>query len=331
MTLADKRQRGFTLLEVLLTLSVAVALMALVGGALRFYATDLNIRDMDVRQAQLAASILQMISDDLRASIHPQQFDAQPLEDFLATAAGNGSGELSAAAEAVLGLDDPLDPTIDDGAGESLDLVSATMVLQRPGLIGNQTELQFDISRLPRLEQWRPLMTGGGEVTDIPSDLKTVTYYLQPAGMSGGVSDPLAAYLPAEADTTGLPVARGDSGAAPGGLVRRQLDRAANLWAMQTGALSTLLGTGDLLASEVVALEFSYFDGAMWQVFWNSDQMGSLPLAIQVKLTLASPAGQPQQPQASDSAPTNTRTFTQIIQLPAGRPAQAGTLGAGAF
>ena len=78
---------AFTLLEVLLTLSMSVVLMMLVGGAIQFYARDMNVRDMDIRQTQLAAAVMQMIEDDLRATLHTEPVDTSGLEALLASSA----------------------------------------------------------------------------------------------------------------------------------------------------------------------------------------------------------------------------------------------------
>ncbi len=79
---------AFTLLEVLLTLSMSVVLMAMIGGAIQFYARDMNVRDMDIRQTQLAAAVMQMIEDDLRATLHADPVDTSGLEALLAATAG---------------------------------------------------------------------------------------------------------------------------------------------------------------------------------------------------------------------------------------------------
>jgi len=318
-------RRGFTILEVVLTLSMAVVLMSLVGATLQFYARNMNVRDMDVRRVQLASSILQMIADDLRATIYTEEFDSSALEGFLAGAAGQAiAGAVDPALSETLGLD-AVDPSTladdtsmleDPSMADTLDLANSTLTLKRPGIIGNQFEMQFDISRLPRLEQWQPTLgEQTAEVTDIPSDMKTVTYYVQPLGAVGGVSDPLQGFLPQQELTT--------SASAPGGLVRRELDRAANKWAVESGAMAILLTTGDLVATEVIAIEFAYFDGTIWQMFWNSDDMQSLPVAIQVKITIGDPAtaegGDVANAATTAGAATDARSFTQIIQIPAGR------------
>lgn len=314
------RSRGFTILEVVLTLSMAVVLMSLVGATLQFYSRNMNVRDMDVRRIQLAASLLQMMADDLRAAVYSEPFDASTLESFLASAAGGEVAQaLDPAASEVLGLggaesllEEPVLET------ETLDLQNSMLTLRRPGMIGNQTEIQFDISRLPRLEQWQQTLgESPAEVTDVPSDLKTVTYYIQPVGAVGGVSDPLQEYLPAEALAEGS--------AAPGGLVRRELDRAANKWALESGGIGGILATGELLAAEIVAVEFSYFDGLQWQTFWNSDDRQALPVAIQIKLTVGDPPSSEAAPASTEQAPA-ARVFTQIIALPAGRAAPLNML-----
>lgn len=314
------RSRGFTILEVVLTLSMAVVLMSLVGVTLQFYARNMNVRDMDVRRIQLAASLLQMMADDLRAAVYSEPFDASTLEAFLASAAGGEAAQtLDPAASEVLGLDSG-DALLEEPAmaAETMDLQNSMLTLRRPGMIGNQSEIQFDISRLPRLEQWQQTLSDSpAEVADVPSDLKTVTYYIQAVGAVGGVSDPLQEYLPAESLT--------ENTTAPGGLVRRELDREANKWAMESGGIAGILATGELLAAEILAVEFSYFDGIQWQMFWNSDDRQALPVAIQIKLTLGDPPRGEAVAESTEPA-AEPRVFTQIISLPAGRAAPLNTL-----
>ena len=73
--------RAFTLLEVLLTLAMSVVLMGLIGTAFQFYAVDMNVRNMDIQQTQMAAAVMQMIEDDLRA-FHSEPADMSGLKNF---------------------------------------------------------------------------------------------------------------------------------------------------------------------------------------------------------------------------------------------------------
>lgn len=311
---------AFTLLEVLLTLSMSVVLMILVGGAIQFYARDMNIRDMDIRQTQLASAVMQMIEDDLRATLHTEPVDLTGLESLLqsvgsADSGGQGGGGGAAGGEEDLsaaGIESE-DMGMETDAA-TIDLQSGVAVLETPGLIGNQYQIQIDLSRLPRLEEYVAMLDS--TVTgfdDIPSDLKTVAYFVQAEGTLGGIQDPLDALDP-----------DGASGGS-GGLVRRSLDRAATVEAAITGGLSRLNQTGELLAPEISGIEFSYWDGITWQLEWSSDAYGELPLAVMVKLYMADPNVAANSMTAVTSAnqfDTSVRTFTHIVRLPLARPVE---------
>ena len=58
MSIKRQAMRAFTLLEVLLTLAMSVVLMGLIGTAFQFYAVDMNVRNMDIQQTQLAAAVI---------------------------------------------------------------------------------------------------------------------------------------------------------------------------------------------------------------------------------------------------------------------------------
>jgi len=227
------RTDAFTLLEVILTLAMSVALMLLIGAAMQFYGRTMNVRDMDIRQIQLASALLQMIEDDLRATLYTRPVDTAGLEAMLAASGGKELGsdeDLSAAG-------------IDSGDDPADDLMTDTTILKNPGLIGNQYQVQVDLSRLPRLEEYTAMIDGTtSDVQDVPSDIKTVSYYVQGAGVIGGVLDSVES------------LDANSSAVAAGGLVRRSLDRAASVEASLTGGISRLNQTGELIAPEVVGI-----------------------------------------------------------------------------
>lgn len=147
------------------------------------------------------------------------------------------------------------------------------------GLYGSATQLQFDISRLPRVDQYQAILSGTGElgVVDIPSDIKTITYFLRSEDSAAAADSPISSLASgAQPSTTG----RGR------GLMRRELDRAVSLWAEGSGSLGASLSDAKLLAEEVTSLQFQYFDGTGWLTDWNSDEAGGLPLAVEVVLTI---------------------------------------------
>ncbi|TWU41902.1 prepilin-type cleavage/methylation domain-containing protein [Novipirellula artificiosorum] len=315
------RRDAFTLIEVLLTLSLSVVLIILVGGAIQFYARTLTVQDMDIRQVQLAAAVMQMIEDDLRAAVHPKPIDTAALETLLASTAtqevggaepgGASSEEDLSAAGIDTGFEEEEEVTPVADAGLT-DLQSGASVLQTPGLIGNQYQIQVDLSRLPRLEEYTVMMDATvGNLQDVPSDLKTVTYFVQQAGTIAGVIDPLDNM---SNDPTAAPTE-----STGGGLVRRSLDRFATLEAINSGSMSMLNQTGELLAPEITSIEFAYWDGMMWLIEWNSDEYGELPMAVQVQMTMIDPTAALTDTSDLSSVDT-TRVFTHIVRLPMARP-----------
>lgn len=308
---------GFTLLELVLTLSLTVVLMSLIGGAIQFYGRDMATGEAEIRQTQLASVLMQMIEDDLRATLHAEPVDMSGLEALLASAGSDSSGgggaggategeDLSAA-----GMESSLESETDPLETATLDLTSGAAILETPGLIGNQFQIQADVSRLPRLEEYVAMLDGDNtDIEDVPSDLKTVAYYVQSADTIGGVRDTLNSL---DADVT-------ESSA--GGLIRRSLDRAATIQAASNGNLASLNQTGELLAPEVTAIEFSYWDGYTWQLEWSSDTYEELPLAVRISLSMLSPVYA-----ASNASPTTTaaaegamRVYTHVVRLPLARP-----------
>ncbi|QDS92984.1 hypothetical protein FF011L_17390 [Roseimaritima multifibrata] len=305
------KRPAFTLLEMILTLSLAVILTALVGGALSFYGNNMETRDQEVRRVQLATAIMKMIGDDLKATLIIEEFDASALASALAStgmdaASGGGEGEAESteSGSALLDIDED---SMGTGEEVSDDLATEAVMLQRPGLMGNQYQIMFDISRTPRLEDFQQVAQDVSEgLMDIPSDLKTVTYYVQQEGTTG-VQDPLTQI------SEGLSIGSPNSG----GLVRRAVDRLVTRYAMDSGNVTGLNMTGDLLAPEVLQIQFAYWDGFMWQIEWNSDEMGELPMAVQVRLTLGKRGVDSTvvDPTSSDQV----RVFQQIVRLPMGR------------
>ena len=285
---------------------MSVVLIGLIGTAIQFYARDMNASDMDVRQTVLAAAIMQMIEDDLRSTIHPEPADMTALEDLMSGTLG-GAAASGAASDAGLSDTDLSAAGISEEPAEIVEEFTDSTVLQEPGLIGNQYQIQIDVSRLPRLEEYTAMFDENvGNIDDIPSEIKSVTYFVQPAGTVTGAADPL--------DEIGEST---DAQEPLGGLVRRSLDRFATTYAAANGLQSQLDQTGEILAPEVIGIEFQYYDGLTWQLEWSSDSMGELPLAVRVDLQMTNAVTEALG-ESLDSEDA-IRTFSHVIRLPMAR------------
>lgn len=160
----------------------------------------------------------------------------------------------------------------------TMDLAGAAMLPPVVGLYGNQFELQIDVSRLPRVDEYQMMqMPGDFGLPQVPSDIKTISYFVQD-GMTNNsqVTEEFAPTGPAAAGLN--PVSTG--------LVRREVDRSIAQFALNNGLMDSLFRTGDLLAPEINAIQFQYFDGMQWLPFWDSQQMQGLPLAVEIVISI---------------------------------------------
>lgn len=172
------------------------------------------------------------------------------------------------------------------GTDPNADLSATTTTAMPVGLHGTQYQLLLDVSRLPRPDEYLAQQNASvltGNLVDVPGDVKTVCYYVQ-APTNMGVRDTLA-------DLTGESPTNGTAS----GLVRRQLDRAVASFAEAQGQVEQMLRSGDLVAPEVISIEFMYFDGTQWLTTWDSSTQ-SLPWLIQISLAMQSARGEQKTP-----------------------------------
>ncbi|MEX0866753.1 MAG: prepilin-type N-terminal cleavage/methylation domain-containing protein [Pirellulales bacterium] len=280
--------RGFTLFEVILAMALSAIVLLLVSMAIKVHLGATDTRRTQIEEAQLARAVLQRIADDLRSTVQYKPIDfssvsslgglddleADDLEGFAEGDIGDLTGD-----ESEFGDQEP--------AGEVADIAGQAAPRSVPGLYGNRYELQLDVSRLPRLDEYDLVIRGDSEqgAVDLPSDIKSVAYYVVGGsasttaesgnGIRGDASPAqLGAFNPNEQPTE------------TAGLVRRSLDRAVTQYAIETGDLDRINSAGELLAAEVIAIEFRYSDGVEWFEEWNTEQRGSLPLTVQVAVAI---------------------------------------------
>ncbi len=297
-------RRGFTLLELILSLALTAVIAGIIGSLIQLFLSNQETGRDSVRQTQMARAILNMIAEDVRTTVRFQAFDTSGLQQLLSSDTGGGGGGGGAAPSGAApsgggstGGGAPSGGSSGGGAAPSAGASggassggaassppatteTAAVAPLPPGIYGSNTSIEIDVSRLPRPDEYFPTQgnTSTGTMGDMASDVKTVAYYVQ-SPRTDGVQDSLgqlsqqAASLDAAATAT-----------PNGGLVRRSIDRAVTQYAYEIGQSDQLLRTGELIASEVLAIEFQYFDGATWQTQWDSSTQG---LPYVVKITIA--------------------------------------------
>ncbi len=285
---------GFTLLEVILSLALAALVFVALAMAIDIHLRVVDVGRTKVEEAQLARTLLVKIADDIRGAVRYQPMDAASLLSELTDVAELPEGAEELAGQMGVELPDS------DEEDRTSDLSDPTSIPAMPGLYGNRHELQVDISRLPRLDQFEHQLASatGSSVTDRLSDVKTVAYYVT---RQSGLQE-------------------------QGGLVRRELDRAVTAWAEEQGTLADMelenQLNGEPLAPEVAAIEFRYFDGGEWHEEWDSIQRNGLPLAVEIGIAILPPrhrdtwfASEPSDEKAFDET-ESPHVYRLIVHLP---------------
>jgi hypothetical protein len=310
-------RRAFTLLEILLALGLATACVTLVCMAIHFYLQTVDIGRTQVEETQLARSILQQIAFDLKQTVNYQAPSR--------SAAGGGTGSgASAGARSNEGSPSAADSSgnsgssADSGTGNGAGSQQEAETPSIPGLYGNQYELAIDVGRMPRLDELEQLMaTGDPNLLGAAGGLQTVAYYVRgSAGTAGALG------------SSGATASAADSH----GLVRRSTGRPMTVWALENGAMDWLTTQEKLLAAEVTAIEFRYYDGTQWVSFWDTQEAGGLPLAVEVAIALTSASAHDLQrsfvsgtrePIAAE--PTRQEIHRLIVALPMAQAASASS------
>lgn len=299
----SRSRSAFTLIELMLSLALIVVATALVGSLMQMFSRNFATRGDDIRREQLARALLSQVADDIRSVVLPQEYDSSVLEQLLGASGGASPSNAATATSATSSLassagssstSDSSSTTASAGGGDLSTTVTTSLP---PGIYGDQYSLIVDVSRIPRPDEYimQTASVSDHFIADVPGDMKTVTYFVQsPTNL--GVDDTLAQFGTTNSSANGQ----------ASGLVRRQLDRAVTAYAEEMGNTQRLQRTGDLLAPEVISLEFAYFDGVDWLTEWDSSTQ-SLPWLVEITLAM-------QTATASESTP-----FTpgiSIKQLP---------------
>ena len=251
----DKR-RGYTLLELLISLALTLVVMGIIANSIRLYMVTMSKHQAAIERRIVARAVLDMIRNDLRAAMQYKDNDYSGLNDLLKTqqaitGAANGAEEEEEEEE------EDEDPVADEDA-----------VAYRPSLIGTSNALILDINRLPRLDQYNPFVDSTMDAVSTPSDVKSVTYY---ASMSGGGMQDNLEFAEARA---------------PGGLYRREIDRAVAEYRGDARLSFSPDKFTQLVAPEIAEIRFSYFDGEDWRAEWNSADDNGFPLAVRIELVI---------------------------------------------
>lgn len=330
----SSRPRAFTLMEVLLSMVLMVILISIVAGSVDFHLRQLTVRQTNIEEAQVARVVLRRIADDLRAVAVSRPIGASS-GGMNASASGSASGSADSSPTATddsaagVGTGSPGAPNA-AGASDSSDASDMTGMSDEPtdtaaqaGFYGTLYELQVDVSRIPRYEEYSLLaaQSNSGGV-GLASDVRTVSYYAMD-GTSSGMGMTGAATMADDWSQTGAKF--DNSTEFPRGLVRRVVERAAERYAREMSDYSQVQEHLDAFAPEVLWIEFRYFDGQQWLTDWDSDVMGGVPMAVEITMEIEARMAQGDAQSSSQTTDFNEHIYRLVVHLPAAEPLSQST------
>lgn len=240
-------RRAFTLLEVLLALTLAVLLLGAIFTAMeQSWKLTASGRE-EMERSQLARALLRRFAIDVRsiAYVPPVVADSDAAESGSASLSSSGSSSSTASSSSDESASAPTE-TEEEPSARSI------------GIRGTLQWVEMHISR-PRRDLEFAADVDGNKVQSRTSDMRVVTYQLAVPG----------------------------SDSSSQGLIRTEGDRLASQLVEEKGGVSTALSTQLPLAPEVASLQFRYFDGLAWFETWDSEEAGRLPRAVEVTLGFA--------------------------------------------
>ncbi|MEI6503341.1 MAG: prepilin-type N-terminal cleavage/methylation domain-containing protein, partial [Armatimonadota bacterium] len=239
---SKRGRRGFTLLEMLIALVLASVLMSGLWALLSTYERLFARGQTKVEEAQLARTLLEQISSDLKSAIP------------------------------------------DHAAG----LLGQSASLRRFGLFGTQRALQVDVLQVTPsqlLANPRPQETtlAPGRTGRVP-ELHTVQYLFEEPRERADPENPVLTGLVRRELDWETPASEAAVETTRDGLKNRPTS-GVDPMDISAGGLDPA-DDSLLRVPEVVGLEFRYYDGSGWASQWNSLTQKSLPVAIEVLLSL---------------------------------------------
>ncbi len=312
--------RAFTLLEVVLAISLTSVVIALLMTAVGQFIIHIDSGRTQVETAQLARTLLKQIADDLRAVRY-----ANPSAESSSNQSSTSNSESPEAADSGTQDNSGSNRTSSDNGSQDNPATTSPSGVGETGIVGSKTELRITRSgswRWERLTEQLETQSAGTEDDEAHYALmaqapKTVRYFVREGDemstamlAAEGVDE-----KPAE-NIVGLCRER----------VATEVARSGTSDSDPTSISASDMLEGsyvELLAPEVIDLQFAYSFGGELYDEWNATEEEGLPNAVEIRLTLLKQPDPFDVNESEERANSTTRhsandvvEFHQIVKLP---------------
>jgi len=271
-----KRDSGYTLFEVILSLMLVTVILMMVTTAINMHLSHLTSGRMQTEEARLVRAIFDRIARDIRHVVISQQDDSEnsASEDPTSETDENGYDEYAT------------DMTTNSGRAPEFGFVG-----QLPGIYGGTDWIQIDTKRILfgerfATENTRNIMIQDDMKHDRLSERKTSLYYLGEDTGSVDADEEIARGAEGSIAAPESPDQEYEKPAYKYGLYYRSLDRLIAEYAEDNGDDVDFKDDDEPIAPEVDDIEFLYYDGEEWLSEWDMDENRTLPVAVRVILTV---------------------------------------------
>ena len=256
------RRAAFTLLEVLIALSLSLVLISAIYSAVSLHWRYEQVGRERIDRAQLSLAVLRLMSEDVGS--------------VMFTPPTSTTQEEEEAAEATPPTT-PTTPTTPSPTEVTTTTTTTDSTQAALGIVGTADQLQLDISQ-PAREDFVPEESGTPSGTTLPATSDNVR-----------VTWSLITPTTAEANDSG----RRSLTVNPA-LARQLADRLRGVVEVEEDTHHNVaLADSSILAREVVSLQFRYYDGYSWVDEWDSVVKERLPRAIEVTIGFIKPDYKP--------------------------------------
>ena len=270
---------GFTLLELLIAIGLTSILMVALFSAMDIYFKLQLDSQEEITRQQISRALLRQMTRDIQSVVFVKK---QAVDDEETAPTSPGTGSAASGGSTQADGSTPAGGSTQAGGSNSLSSTGSTvettdgdttaaMLKYTSGLVGSATDLLLYVSRPDRTLSYvdAQSLTSTSERT---GDLMMIRYLVADTS-AGGLSSTIAKRFAGNKN-------------GPIGLVRITGDLYGMSTAVQAGEERDFTCVDQIDAEEVSQVAFSYFDGLNWQETWDSTTLNSLPVAIEIILTL---------------------------------------------
>jgi len=312
------RRAGFTLLELLIAIGLTSILMVALFSAMDIYFKLQLDSHEEITRLQISRTLLRQMTRDVQSIVFVKKQTVGDEADTVEPATGTTGAPTKeqnapAASSATGGFNGSTSTSVTaTTAPTPASDTTAAMLTYTNGLVGSANELLLYISRPDSNLAYvdAQSLTTTDERT---GDLMIIRYLVADTS-AGGLSGLI-----------GKRLAGTKTGAI--GLVRITGDLFGMSSAVQSGKSEEFTAVDSIDAIEVSQLAFQYYDGAEWQETWDSTTQNSLPVAIEIIMTLRNPVAEDNQlsMKTPDPYALGETQHRMIVALPLAEPFVAET------